>query len=226
VTSRKNHILIVEDNLVVQHVLQATLDYGGFTHESAETAGQALSMFQQTSFDAILLDLCLPDIHGAEVITLLRAQSNLPILVVSGLTGEQDRIQALDLGADDFVQKPFLPGELLARIRAALRRHQSANQTIRIGEIIFDPKQPFIKTGTTSTGLTKAEHTLLAALARQPSNAISSKELAEAVWGSYDENKERNLRVLISHLRKKIEPHPKYPSYIISHHGVGYRLNT
>jgi DNA-binding response OmpR family regulator len=107
-----------------------------------------------------------------------------------------------------------------------LRRHSSAIGIIRIGDIEFDPKQPFLRAGADAKGLTKAEHALLAALARRPSNPVSSRELAEAVWGTNGEKRERNLRVLINQLRRKIEPHPKYPSYIISHHGIGYRLNA
>jgi two-component system KDP operon response regulator KdpE len=226
VISHKRHILIIEDDPVIQHVLQATLEYGGFTYEPAETAHRAISLFQKVYFDAILLNLGLPDMDGNDLIKTLRGQSDLPILVVSGQADEQRRIASLDLGADDFVAKPFLPGELLARIRASLRRRGSVVHTIRIGEVEFDPAQPFVRSGREAMGLTKAEHALLAALARRPSNAVSTRELTEAVWGTYDERKERNLRVLINQLRRKIEPHPKYPAYIISHHGIGYRLNT
>jgi two-component system KDP operon response regulator KdpE len=226
VISHKRHILIIEDDPVIQHVLQATLEYGGFTYQSVETAHSAIAAFHKIAFDAILLDLSLPDMDGNDLIKALRGQSDLPILVVSGRTAERHRITCLDLGADDFIAKPFLPGELLARIRAAVRRHGSVAHTVRIGEVEFDPKQPFVRSGREAMGLTKAEHALLVALARQPSNAVSTRELTEAVWGTYDERKERNLRVLINQLRRKIEPHPKYPAYIISHHGIGYRLNT
>jgi two-component system KDP operon response regulator KdpE len=218
--------LVIEDDPAVVHMLTSVLDYGGFTSETVATAEGAIQSIERKAFDAILLDLGLPDANGGELISLIRRQSRVPLIVVSGRETERDKIEALDLGADDYVPKPFLPGELLARIRASIRRHRPPQTFIQIGDLHIYPEQPLAMLGGEEIRLSKAEHALLLALARRPGVTIDRSELAVAIWGVSDSRTINRLHVLVNHLRRKIEPAPETPIYIISQHGVGYRIST
>jgi two-component system KDP operon response regulator KdpE len=216
-----NRILIVDDDPALLHLLKSVLDYGGFAYEGASTAQQALKLFAAGTFDAVLLDLKLPDLHGSELITFIRARSDLPILVISGDPSEQQRIEALDLGADDFVPKPFLPGELLARIRAAIRRSGTVRDTHKVA---FDPREPHVDVDGRRVPLSKLEQRMLAVLAESEGGVATKEALCEALWGAYSPSAVKTLYVVANRLRNKLEVDPHHPEHLVSEHGVGYRL--
>src|SRR3954466_396042 len=216
-----NRILVVDDDPALLHLLKSVLDYGGFACEAAATAQQALKLFGAGTFDAVLLDLTLPDLHGSELITFIRERSDLPILVISGDPAEQQRIEALDLGADDFIAKPFLPGELLARIRAAIRR---ARPIRKRREIAFDPREPYIDVRGRRVHLSALEHKMLSLLAESPNGSATKETLCEALWGAHSAAAVKTLYVVANRLRTKVEADPAHPVHLISEHGVGYRL--
>ncbi|MCJ8157461.1 response regulator transcription factor [Sphingomonas sp. LaA6.9] len=226
-----NRVLIVEDEPTLLHVLEATLEYGGFESVVARTGRAAVELFDSGGIDAVLLDLGLPDLDGSELLKQLRERSNLPIIVVSGHDTESDRIAALDLGADDFVPKPFLPGELLARIRAALRRYETpaaAAETAGADSdtLNIDPVQPLVTVSGEIIYLTTHEHKLLTTLAARMDRAVTVDEIVTEIWGSADPLHQGNLRVLIHKLREKIEANPKAPRFLLTVHGIGYRLRA
>ena len=216
-----NRILIVDDDPALLHLLKSVLDYGGFAYDGASTAQQALKLFAAGTFDAILLDLKLPDLHGSELITFIRDRSDLPILVISGDPSEQQRIEALDLGADDFIPKPFLPGELLARIRAAIRRSGTVRET---RQIAFDPREAHVDVGGRRVPLSKLEQRMLAVLAESEGGVATKEALCEALWGAYSTSAVKTLYVVANRLRNKLEVDPAQPRHLVSEHGVGYRL--
>lgn len=222
-------VLIVEDDPALQHVLEATLDYGGFSSIIAQTGKEAMEAFDAGNIDAVLLDMGLPDQDGDSILARMRAQSDIPILVVSGMDTERDRIAALDLGADDFVPKPFLPGELLARIRASLRRTSvpiPAGHEPSHDQITLDPEDPCAIIGEELVYFSANEHRLLTILARGGDRAVEADEILEALWGKTDAAAQRHLRVLIHKVREKVEADPKTPKYLLTVHGMGYRLRA
>lgn len=222
-------VLIVEDDPALQHVLEATLEYGGFSSVIAQTGKEAMEAFDGGGFDAVLLDMGLPDLDGDSLLSRMRAQSDIPILVVSGMDTERDRIAALDRGADDFVPKPFLPGELLARIRASLRRTGApvTNGHEHVSDhIILDPEEPCAIINDELIYFSANEHRLLAILARGGDRVVEADEILNALWEKTDAAAQRHLRVLIHKVREKIETDPKTPKYLLTVHGMGYRLRA
>ena len=216
-----NRILVVDDDPALLHLLKSVLDYGGFTYEAAATAQQALKIFAGGAFDAILLDLALPDLHGSELITFIRQRSDLPIQVISADPTARQRVEALDLGADDFIAKPFLPGELLARIRAAIRRARPAAGD---RDIAFDPRQSYVDVRGRRVPLSTLEHRMLSFLAESPGGTATKEALCEALWGAYSPSAVKTLYVVTNRLRNKLEADPAHPVHLVSQHGVGYRL--
>ena len=219
-----NRVLIIEDDPAIQHMLGSVLDYGGFSYETAETAAAARHIFAAGEFDVVLLDLSLPDFDGSELIRFIRERSQLPILVISGLAGEEARVDALDKGADDFIPKPFLPRELLARIRAALRRADGRTASPQDDRITFDPTQPYVRVRGEEVPLSAVEQQMLALFASRPGEAITNQEACKAIWGDYTPRTRKILYVVINRLRKKIERDPAKPLHLVAHHGIGYRL--
>jgi two-component system, OmpR family, KDP operon response regulator KdpE len=221
----KNYrVLIIEDDPAILHMLGSVLDYGGFDYETAETAQAAREVFPGGEFDVVLLDLSLPDFDGSQLIRYVRDRSQMPILVISGLAGEEARVDALDKGADDFIPKPFLPRELLARIRAALRRAEGRGTTASDDRIIFEPSQPYVTVRGDEVPLSAVEQQLLALLAARTGEAITNQEACKAIWGDYTPRTRKILYVVINRLRKKIERDPSKPVHLVAHHGIGYRL--
>lgn len=241
---QSSKILVIEDDPVLLKILGATLSYGGFDIVEATGGLEALQKFQSAAPDAVLIDLGLPDVEGAELIKVLRRNSTVPIIVVSGRNTEADRIEMLDLGADDFVAKPFLPGELLARIRAVLRRQgmpqiqdkvtmpsegqarpipQQRSETIRPHLTVHEGRA---ETGGRSLKLTGAEQKLLDVLADKRGEYVSSRELIDRLWGEYDEGMQSRLRVLVNQIRRKIEEDPEDPKLIQNKRGQGYRIRA
>jgi two-component system KDP operon response regulator KdpE len=197
-------------------------------------------MFKAGQFDGILMDLGLPDFDGGDLLKILRGMSNVPIIVVSGRGTERDKIEALDMGADDFVAKPFLPGELLARIRAALRRHASADdlpqnneaaneasdrQPIQAGILTLDPFDRTAKIGSGEVSLTEAEYKLLKVLVLNANTIVSRATLLEALYG--EEVRETHIvEVLISYVRRKLRPLLGGDDLIVNRRGQGWILRT
>jgi two-component system KDP operon response regulator KdpE len=234
------HLLVVEDDPALLSILEASISFGGFTNQSARSGHEAIAMFKGGRFDGILMDLGLPDFDGGDLLKTLRGMSNIPIIVVSGRGTERDKIEALDLGADDFVAKPFLPGELLARIRAALRRNasvdepqQGANggseasdrQPIHAGILTLDPFDRTAKVNGGEVSLTEAEYKLLKVLATNANSIVSRAALLEALYG--EEARETHIvEVLISYVRRKLRPLLNGDDLIVNRRGQGWILRT
>ncbi|HEX8527805.1 response regulator transcription factor [Allosphingosinicella sp.] len=232
-------ILLVEDDPALQSILTAATSFGGFESESVRTGLEALKAFERGGFDAVLMDLGLPDMDGGEVLAALRKTSDIPILVVSGRGSERDKIQALDLGADDFVAKPFLPGELLARIRAALRRHRrqgsgsdesdsaSADgdrQPVRLGKLTLDPLRRSAEAEGKEVSLNDTEYKVLALLARERGSIVSRSALLEALYGDNPPKESRIVDVYISNIRKKLAGLPGGEELIGTYRGRGWMI--
>lgn len=215
----QSRILVVEDDPAVLHLLTATLDYGGYASDSAGTAVEALSRIGADGHDAVLLDLGLPDLAGSRLIETIREDSDIPIIVVSGRDDEATRISALDAGADDFVPKPFLPGELLARIRAALRR--AATPTRGGAAVAGKPPSPFNRSREIVPG--SHEDKLYAFLKAHAGATVSVAEIVAAVWGPDKPRDEQHVRVLVTGLRRKLKARGE-PFEIVNERGRGYRL--
>jgi two-component system KDP operon response regulator KdpE len=226
-------ILLVEDDPPLLTILQAAMDYGGFKGESVRTGRDAIEAFRTRKFDAVLIDLGLPDLDGGEVLRTLREDSDVPILVVSGRESERDRIEALDRGADDFIPKPFLPGELLARIRAALRRYQMAPERssemaeerdpIQIGPLTLDPFHRTVEMNGRKTVLSDAEYKVLATLATSEDGVVSKPVLLKRLYDSDALEETRIVEVYISNIRRKLRELCE-SELILNFRGRGWKL--
>jgi two-component system KDP operon response regulator KdpE len=192
---------------------------------------EALSKFAADRFDLVLLDLGLPDIDGLEVITQMRKASQVPIIVLSARGQEQSKVEALDRGADDYVTKPFTIAELLARLRAALRRAvavvgQAQPDHIQLGDITVDLEARLVKKNDEEVHLTPIEFGLLALLIRNAGKVVTHNHLLKEVWGEEYIGETHYVRVYMAQLRHKLEENPARPRYIMTEPGVGYRLKT
>jgi two-component system KDP operon response regulator KdpE len=219
-------VLVVEDDTALLRALAMNLTARGYDVVEAPTGSAALAAAAGNEPDLVLIDLMLPDLAGLDVIQSLRVYSQVPIVVLSGRTGSSEKIAALDLGADDYVTKPFSIGELLARVRAVTRRASPAEgpRTVRIGANVLDLAA---RTGQDGEGrplhLTPNEWRLLAALVRSPGRLVPGRELLEEMRGSPDHTDPSYLRIYVAQLRRKLEPEPSRPRHIITEPGMGYR---
>jgi two-component system KDP operon response regulator KdpE len=219
-------VLIVEDEQPLLRALAMNLTARGYDVVEAATGTRALTAAAAQPPEVILLDLGLPDLTGFDVIKGVRAYSRTPIIVLSARTGSTDKVTALDLGADDYVTKPFSIDELLARVRAATRRATPADglTTLRIGSVTVDLAA---KTATAADGervhLTPTEWHLLEALLRRPGRLVTGRELLTQLRGSPDHTDPSYLRIYVAQLRRKLEPEPSRPRHIITEPGMGYR---
>jgi two-component system, OmpR family, KDP operon response regulator KdpE len=220
-------VLIVDDEPQIRRALQLNLKARGYRVELAADGAEALRVAGRAHPDAILLDLGLPDMDGLDVIAGIRGWSSVPIVVLSARGDEAGKVDALDAGADDYVTKPFGIEELLARLRAAIRRHQPPTEAAMVTTAHFTidlaNRQVTIAPGQ-SVHLTRIEWGLLEALARQPNRLVTQRQLLQLVWGPEYESETNYLRVHLTHLRHKLEPDPKQPRYIRTEPGVGYRF--
>jgi two-component system KDP operon response regulator KdpE len=219
-------ILLVDDETAIQRALEPLLRSRGYDVESARTAREAMEAFTRHQPDLVILDLGLPDADGLELCRRIRMQSEIPILVLSARGAEQDKVKALDEGADDFVTKPFGPEELLARVRSALRRVFRTEETgrLEVGDLLIDfDRRRLIRAGE-EIRLTPKEFDLLSVLARNAGRVMTHRSLLRAVWGATNTDEPEHLWVLVRQLRKKVEPNPGKPRYIQSEPWVGYRL--
>jgi two-component system KDP operon response regulator KdpE len=222
-------ILVVEDDPQIRRFLRATLAAEGYQFQEALTAEEGAAQAAARRPDLILLDLGLPDHDGLEVIRGVREWSQMPIVVVSARGQEKDKIAALDLGADDYVAKPFAVGELLARIRAALRRSASAGQegsgaVLRFGKVEVDLEKRLVKVDGEDVHLTPNEYKLLQVLVQHPGKVLTQRQLLNEVWGPQHTEQAQYLRVYVAQLRRKLESDPARPKYLQTEPGIGYRL--
>ena len=223
-------ILLVDDETAIQRAVGPLLRACGYDVEIAATGAQALQSVSARIPDLIVLDLGLPDLEGTEVCRRVRETSSVPIVVLSARGAEADKVHALDLGADDYVTKPFGPEELLARIRAALRRVaiEDAVETgiLRAGDLTIDYDRRRVLRDQMEIRLTPKEFELLSLLARNHDRVLTHRAILKAVWGPNAVEQPEHLWTLIAQLRKKIEPDPASPRYLLSEPWVGYRFAT
>jgi two-component system KDP operon response regulator KdpE len=218
-------VLVVDDERSIRRFLKASLG-SQFTIFEATSGEEALLAVAANRPDVIILDLGLPDIDGVEVTKRLREWSQVPIIIVSVREQEQDKIAALDAGADDYLTKPFGVGELMARLRSALRRSAQAetDPVFKTGTLVVDLNQREVLVNKQPVSLTPTEYDLLRTFVKHAGKVLTHDQLLRAVWGLAYENETHMLQVNISNLRRKIEPDPVRPSYLITEPGVGYRL--
>jgi two-component system KDP operon response regulator KdpE len=218
-------VLVVDDEPQIVRGLQVILRNAGYRVEAAETKREALDALSVRPPDAMVLDLVLPDGSGVEVCEDTRRWTDLPIIVLSAVGDEGEKVRALDAGADDYVTKPFGVDELLARLRAALRRRSNGTEpTIRVGELEIDRAARVVRRNGEEIHLTPIEYDLLGALAENAGRLVTHRQLLHAVWGPGYEDETHYLRVHVAHIRAKIEPDAARPRYLITDPGVGYRL--
>jgi two-component system KDP operon response regulator KdpE len=218
-------VLVVDDELQILRALQMKLRGAGYAVETATTASEALMKAGMRPPDAIVLDLLLPDARGTDVCRELRGWYSAPIVVLSAVGDEKEKVNALDAGADDYVTKPFSGDELLARLRAVLRRvSPTGEMVITIGELQLDLENRSVTMGGRPIPLTPIEYDLLRALARSQGKLLTHPALLREVWGPAYQEESNYLHVHVSHLRRKIEPDPARPRYILNQPGIGYRM--
>jgi len=220
-------ILIVEDEIELVRVLRDYLERAGFRVQTASSGPEAVSQFRHAAPDLVLLDLNLPGMDGLDVARQMRRTSDIPIIMVTARVEETDRLIGLELGADDYIPKPFSPREVVARVRAVLRRAQGpgeAPSVIRASDIEIDLTRHRVSRAGGPIDLTPTEFALLAALARQPGRAYTRLQLLEAAQGEAYDGYERTIDAHIKNLRAKIEADPRKPLYIETVFGVGYRF--
>ncbi len=220
-------ILIIEDEPELVRVLRDYLERAGFEVEAAHDGVAGVSLYQHKRPDLVLLDLNLPGMDGLDVARELRRHSEVPIVMVTARVEETDRLIGLELGADDYISKPFSPREVVARVRAVLRRAQPKKEEpeiIRAGEVEIDRTRHRVWVQGREVDLTPTEFRLLAALAAEPGRAFTRLQLLEAIQGDAYEGYERTVDAHIKNLRAKIEPDPKRPRYVETVFGVGYRF--
>jgi len=223
-------ILLVDDELSIQRTLAPLLRSRGYDVEVAGTGADALQSASEHPPDLIVLDLGLPDLEGSEVCRRIRATAKMPIIILSARGNEADKVAALDLGADDYVTKPFGPEELLARIRVWLRRimtdDRSESGRVAVGSLTIDYDRRRLLRDDEEIRLTPKEFELLAYLARNHDRVLTHRAILKEVWGPNAVDQPEHLWVLVAQLRKKIEPDPSHPRYLLSEPWVGYRLTT
>jgi two-component system KDP operon response regulator KdpE len=227
-------ILLVDDEASIQRAVVPLLRSRGYDVETVGTGGEALRAASERPPDLVVLDLGLPDLDGTEVCRRIRKTSNVPIIVLSARGNEADKVAALDLGADDYVTKPFSPEELLARIRVALRRVFTGDEPesgrIHVGDLEIDFDRRRVTRGDTESEteirLTPKEFELLALFAHNPDRVLTHRTILKAIWGPNAVDNPEHLWVLVGQLRKKIEADPTHPQYLVSEPWIGYRLVT
>jgi len=220
-------ILVIDDEPQLRRAMRATLSGIGYTVLEAKSGEEALDQLRETQPDLILLDLNMPGIGGLETCRAIRERSDIPIIVLSVRNTESDKVQALDAGADDYVTKPFGIQELLARIRAAMRRAPGGEESVRVvkaGALLIDFQARRVHLNGSNVRLTPKEFDLLQLLVSNPNKAVPHRKLLQTVWGPDYGDEVEYLRVFVNSLRKKIEPEPSRPRYLLTEPWVGYRF--
>jgi two-component system KDP operon response regulator KdpE len=218
-------VLVVDDEPQILRALQLKLRTAGYVVETAASAGEALMKAAMRPPEAIILDLLLPDGSGVEICRELRTWSAVPIVVLSAVGEEHEKIAALDAGADDYVTKPFSGDELLARVRAQLRRGASPGlPVLEVGELRIDLEKRLVTMAGQPVSLTPTEYDLLRLFAVNEGKLLTHPAILRKIWGPAYGEESNYLHVYVSHLRRKIEPDPARPRYLLTQAGVGYRL--
>jgi DNA-binding response OmpR family regulator len=220
-------ILIVDDEPKIVQLARDYLEHAGFKTLSAYDGHAALDMARSHKPDLIVLDLGLPGMDGLDVTRDLRKETNVPIIMLTARSEESDKLVGLELGADDYITKPFSPKELVARVRTVLRRTQLTEmgaEIIRVADLTIDIPRMRLTVGSREVELTPTEFQILALLARQPGRIFTRSQILEAVQGIALESYERAIDTHIKNIRRKIEPNPRDPRYILMVYGVGYRF--
>ena len=220
-------ILVVDDEPKIVELARDYLEHAGFAVVSAFDGSEALIRARTDAPDLIVLDLGLPKLDGLDVARALRRDSSVPIVILSGRSDESDKLVGLELGADDYVTKPFSPKELVARVRAVLRRIERpapASDIIRASDVTLDVPRMRVRAGDRDVELTATEFQLLAALAREPGRVFTRSQLLDAVHGVAFESYERAIDAHVKNIRRKLESEPREPYYLQTVHGVGYRF--
>ena len=228
--TQRSRILLVDDEAAIQRAVAPLLRSRGYDVDVAGTGAEALAVVAERPPNLIVLDLGLPDLEGTEVCRRVRAQSEVPIIVLSARGAEADKVSALDLGADDYVTKPFGPEELLARIRVALRRaggdEGEEKGLLRAGALTIDYDRRRVVRDGAEIRLTPKEFDLLSLLARNHDRVLTHRAILRDIWGANAVEQPEHLWTLVAQLRKKIEPDPAHPKYLLSEPWVGYRFVT
>jgi len=219
-------ILVVDDEPKIVQLVRDYLERAGFAVSTARDGNEALMRAHQERPDLIVLDLGLPGLDGLEVTRRLRRDSGVPIIMLTARHEETDKVVGLELGADDYVTKPFSPRELEARVRAVLRRHtgDAAAEVLRAGDLTVDIPRLRVDVSGRSVELTATEFQLLTALSRQPGRVFTRAQLLDAIHGVAFDSYERAIDAHVKNIRRKIEPDPRVPRYLLTVYGVGYRL--
>lgn len=225
--AKKPVILVVDDEPQILRTMRASLPASGYEVKVASNGEEALNEIHKEMPDLIILDLVMPDLSGIEVCRKVRDFSSAPIIVLSAKGSEQDKIAALDMGADDYVTKPFSLNELLARIRAVLRRlpQEDADKVLTVGEITIDIEERRVSVSGKEVKLTPKEFEVLKYLASRVGKVVTHRALLQAVWGWEASEQTEYLRVMINQLRRKIESDPHNPRYILTEPWIGYRFS-
>jgi two-component system, OmpR family, response regulator len=224
-------ILLVDDEESVQKLLTYPLERDGYRVVQARDGDEALSRFDAEDVDLVVLDVMIPKVDGLEVCKRLRARSTVPIVMLTARDDELDKVLGLELGADDYITKPFSIREFRSRVRALLRRASTPryepreDAVIEIEELRIDPARRIVELGGTPVQLTYVEFELLRTLAGRPGRVFSRQALLAALWGGSEYREPRTIDVHVRHLREKLEPDPAEPHYIITVRGVGYRFH-
>ena len=237
--AKERNILVVDDERTIREVVRRYLELEGFAVTEAETGPQALSILQDSCPDLIVLDIMLPGIDGFSITRRLRhptdysrlqTEGDIPIILLTARTNESDRVAGLELGADDYVTKPFSPRELVARVKAVLRRATAAESEsespVEFGGLSLDPRSHSVSVAGAGVSLTAKEFDLLWFLLRHPRQVFTRQQLLDKVWGYGFYGDESTVTVHVRRLREKLEPNPSKPSYIQTVWGVGYKLEA
>ncbi|GMA18541.1 MtrAB system response regulator MtrA [Arsenicicoccus piscis] len=223
----KSRILVVDDDLALAEMLGIVLSAEGYDVTHVATGTAAVPAFRDTKPDLVLLDVMLPGMDGIEVCRRLRAESGVPIVMLSARTDTTDVVVGLESGADDYIVKPFKPAELLARMKVRLRRGEEADQVpLSIGDLAIDVAGHTVRRGEEVLNLTPLEFDLLVALARKPWQVFTREVLLEQVWGYRHAGDTRLVNVHVQRLRSKIEHDPEHPEIVVTVRGVGYKAGT
>ena len=222
----KISVLLIEDDKSIGSFVSASLDGNGYKVTIATNGKEGLSLATSFCPDIILLDLGLPDIDGIEVLRQIRSWSNIPVIIISARTKEQEKVMALDLGADDYITKPFGTAELMARIRTSLRHSHSISpdHIYRFGDLEINFEKRLIRLEGKEIHLTQIEYQLLTLLAENSGRVLTYSYIMNAIWGPYMDNNNQILRVNMANIRRKIEKNPAQPKYVFTEIGIGYRM--
>ncbi|MEG6612386.1 response regulator transcription factor [Pseudoclostridium thermosuccinogenes] len=228
--NKNKNILVVDDEVKIVQVIKSYLENSGYTVYEAYTAKQALEKFQEVNPSLIVLDLMLPDMAGEDICRKLREKSRVPIIMLTAKVDEEDILRGLNIGADDYVTKPFSPRQLVARIDAVLRRSADSAAPLsdilsfNNGDIVINTQKYEVKRDGKAINLTPKEYKLLVTMAKHPDKVFTREELIYSVLGEDYDGYDRTIDTHIKNIRQKIEPDPRAPRYILTVHGIGYRF--